>query len=312
MSERKMTLLALRAPFDPEDVKFRPGAAVRDKVMALAYVSSRAVMDRLDDAVGPENWSFRYEPLAIGVDTMRLAKGILTIYGVSKEDIGEASNTSPSKGTVADALKRAAVQWGIGRYLYDHVTGLVTLDGKRISNADLARLRAKLPRPGDRVRDPDDDDEETDETSAPATRTTRLADPPESAPTPPRTDAQRAEIAKRNRDLGKELGLVDKPKGEQIYTKAYCQFLGKTYVEGERPLSTDEEVDDWTAHLTDRIAERDAVVEANRKRLEAQGVDVWTPEDGAPLPAPEKLSFPPKGAKIDNDLRTVGAGGRPN
>ena len=48
----------LAAPFDPSDLEWRAGATNKDKnkALALAYITSRAVMDRLDDVVSPENW----------------------------------------------------------------------------------------------------------------------------------------------------------------------------------------------------------------------------------------------------------------
>src|SRR5690348_2742209 len=112
----------LRKPFDPADVDFRPqlgkNSGPGDKVQAVHYIDARAVADRLDEVVGPGAWSFTYEPLVIERGEVQLAKGALTIYGVTKEDIGDASTFSESKGCVSDALKRAAVLWGIGRYLY--------------------------------------------------------------------------------------------------------------------------------------------------------------------------------------------------
>lgn len=48
-------------------------------------------------------------------------KGRLTVLGVTREDIGEAGegNLGTLKAASSDALKRCAVQFGIGRYLYD-------------------------------------------------------------------------------------------------------------------------------------------------------------------------------------------------
>jgi hypothetical protein len=42
---------------------------------------------------------------------------------ISKEDGGENSDIEPVKGGLSDAFKRAAVSWGIGRYLYGLDTG---------------------------------------------------------------------------------------------------------------------------------------------------------------------------------------------
>jgi len=144
----------LAEPFDPEDVEFRAQSAGKaeeagGRQRVLAYMDARLVQDRLDAVVGPGAWSFRYEPLLIGGGEVQLAKGILTIYGVTKEDIGDASSFSPSKGCVSDALKRAAFMWGIGRYLYDVEKVWVQVEkGGKIPDATLRSLRAKLPRPG--------------------------------------------------------------------------------------------------------------------------------------------------------------------
>ena len=50
--------------FDPFDLEWRPGATTKDgkKAMALAYVTNRAIMQRLDDACGPANWKNELPP----------------------------------------------------------------------------------------------------------------------------------------------------------------------------------------------------------------------------------------------------------
>ncbi len=51
-------------------------------------------------------------------------------------------------GGCSDAFKRAAVWWGLGRYLYDIDAPWVRVDGAcRIEPAELARLKALLPAP---------------------------------------------------------------------------------------------------------------------------------------------------------------------
>ena len=140
----------LREPFNPADVDFRPQGkqSKNGKVQAVCYIDARTVADRLDDVVGPGAWEFTYEPLVTANGQIQIAKGRLAIHGVVKEDVGEASNFDPSKGCVSDALKRAAVLWGIGRYLYGVGGEWVTPDEyQRISAADVQRLRGKLPRP---------------------------------------------------------------------------------------------------------------------------------------------------------------------
>ncbi len=78
-----------------------------------------------------------------------MALGTLTVHGVSKSDVGTASQWEASKGCASDALKRAAVHFGIGRYLYALPQVWVDLDGEgRVPPAFLARLRARLAATG--------------------------------------------------------------------------------------------------------------------------------------------------------------------
>ena len=52
---------------------------------------------------------------------------------VEKQDVSEiADQKNGFKGGVSDALKRAAVKWGIGRYLYEYEPAWVTLDNGRL------------------------------------------------------------------------------------------------------------------------------------------------------------------------------------
>jgi len=111
------TLLA--APFSPNDLEWRPGATNADKTKALAftYLTSRAVMDRLDEVVGPPNWRDDFKP---GPDGGLICGLSLRLDGewITKWDGAENTDIEAIKGGLSDAFKRAAVKWGIGRYLY--------------------------------------------------------------------------------------------------------------------------------------------------------------------------------------------------
>lgn len=107
-------------PFPAADIEWRAGATNQDKTraLAMAYLTSRAVMNRLDDVVGPENWRDEYSAGPQG--GIMCGISIYTENGwVTKYDVGENSDFEPVKGGFADAFKRAAVKWGIGRYLYN-------------------------------------------------------------------------------------------------------------------------------------------------------------------------------------------------
>lgn len=109
-------------------MQWRIEALSRDKKRALVvpYVDARTVLDRLDRVVGPEGWQDAYEVLADGERAVRDERGErrerlvevkcrLTVLGVTKEDVGEGDSL---KAAFSDALKRAAVKFGVGRYLY--------------------------------------------------------------------------------------------------------------------------------------------------------------------------------------------------
>lgn len=122
-------LSALSAPFDPKDVSWRLQSAGKGDhghvwALAVAYLDSRAIQERLDAVCGPAGWSVEYQRQEDGT-----VWAGLTIHGphgpVTKWDgtgpIKESDGISASdaaKGTLSVAFKRSAVVWGIGRYLY--------------------------------------------------------------------------------------------------------------------------------------------------------------------------------------------------
>jgi hypothetical protein len=107
----------LAQPFDPSQVHWRAQAVANGKALALAYIDARDVMDRLDVICGPENWQDRYEETPKGRIICTLSINI-NGYWVNKSDGAGNTDVEGDKGAVSDALKRAAVKWGIARYLY--------------------------------------------------------------------------------------------------------------------------------------------------------------------------------------------------
>ena len=112
---------ALAAPFEPKDVKFKPQMVKNNRCLAMGYIDARLIQDRLDEVLGVENWQDKYEFLPDGSVVCRLR---LKLGGrwITKTDVGSPSEQPDSgdrvKAAVSDALKRAAVKFGVGRYLY--------------------------------------------------------------------------------------------------------------------------------------------------------------------------------------------------
>lgn len=151
-----MNILDLKKPFDPARISWRIGSTNKDKTkgMALAYLDSRDVQDRLDEVCTPANWQCRYQLLGktticeIGI-LLPQGSGELTIHDwVWKADGAGESDIEAEKGALSDAFKRAAVKWGVGRYLYDLDAPWVIIEewgrSYRIAKDEYARLRTTL------------------------------------------------------------------------------------------------------------------------------------------------------------------------
>lgn len=112
---------ALAEPFEAREVKFKPQSVKNNRCLAMAYIDARLIMDRLDDVIGVENWRDEYTILNDG--SVQCHLGIR--FGgewVTKCDVGSPSEQPDGgdrlKAAFSDALKRAAVKFGVGRYLY--------------------------------------------------------------------------------------------------------------------------------------------------------------------------------------------------
>jgi hypothetical protein len=127
----------LREPFAADDIEWRVQSAgvTNGKAWAtvIAYITNRAIQTRLDTVVGAENWRNEFSKAP--------DEGVLcgiSIYDndrwVTKFDGAENTNIEAVKGGLSSAMKRAAVQWGIGRYLYDVETTFVPMKSEKPSN----------------------------------------------------------------------------------------------------------------------------------------------------------------------------------
>lgn len=84
----------------------------------VAYQDARDVQKVLDHVCGPGNWE--NEPSNLN-GKLYMSIRIRTEFGwVSKSDVGVESAVEAVKGEASDALKRAAVAWGIFRDIYEY------------------------------------------------------------------------------------------------------------------------------------------------------------------------------------------------
>ena len=104
----------------------------KPKASCVAYIDARQAMDLLDEVVGVENWQSDYK-----VINGNLYAGIAILINgnwVWKWDCGTESNTEKEKGESSDAFKRAAVKWGVGRFLYSMNIQYVDANEKKTSS----------------------------------------------------------------------------------------------------------------------------------------------------------------------------------
>lgn len=82
------------------------------------FVDARAIQDRFDEVFGIDNWQVSYEKWGEKATKCTISV-FLNERWISKEDGSEESDYSSVKGGFSNSLKRAAVLWGVGRYLYN-------------------------------------------------------------------------------------------------------------------------------------------------------------------------------------------------
>lgn len=114
----------LQLPFPAEDIEWRVQSSgiSNGKAWALImpYVTSRAIQQRLDDVVGADRWGNSLAPIS-QESKMSFIAGIAIKFGsewVTKYDGADETTFENFKGGISNAMKRAGVEWGIGRYLY--------------------------------------------------------------------------------------------------------------------------------------------------------------------------------------------------
>lgn len=120
-------LKQLSAPFDDKDIEWRVmmmGVTGKGRPWAMLapYIDSRAIMNRLDSVVGMHGWTDEYREIQTPNGAGIICRLSLFVKGekISKEDGCDfGRDIEPTKSGISDALKRAAVKFGIGRYLYD-------------------------------------------------------------------------------------------------------------------------------------------------------------------------------------------------
>ncbi|WCB94483.1 Erf-like ssDNA annealing protein [Baekduia alba] len=117
IDDLEQALPHLRRPFSAEAVRWKvqstwPKGPEKKGAVIVAYIDARLVIERLN-AVAAAFWTAKYSPTS-KPDLMMCE---LTVFGTSRIDVGQSSK-GLSKDLISDALKRAAVQFGVGVSVY--------------------------------------------------------------------------------------------------------------------------------------------------------------------------------------------------
>ena len=148
MSNPEEMMNKLRAPFGPDRIEWRVGSCGEKSdgsvwARCLAYIDNRAAMERLDEVYGM-NWSHSEEFKQIGgqavctvtitIESRNEAAGGVALFPyrtVTGSCCVEANgDIDPFKSAASGAMKRAVVNLGIGRYLYDLPEAWAVIDPK--------------------------------------------------------------------------------------------------------------------------------------------------------------------------------------
>jgi hypothetical protein len=120
-TDTKQLSILLTAPFPVDAVHWKPLSVKGNRALAAAYLDARAVMQRLDSVFGVGGWKDAYQLVNGGSVVCTLSAKVEGEW-VEKTDVGSPSEQPDDgdklKAAFSDALKRAAIKLGIGRYLY--------------------------------------------------------------------------------------------------------------------------------------------------------------------------------------------------
>lgn len=116
----------LKEPFAESDIEWRLQSCGKSNgkfwARPLAYITSRAVQERLDEVCGPDGWQTSIEKQGdayLCTLSIRVDHDDLSTEWISRTDGADSTDIEAVKGGISGAIKRSAVLFGVGRYLYN-------------------------------------------------------------------------------------------------------------------------------------------------------------------------------------------------
>ncbi|TET87231.1 MAG: recombinase [Sulfurovum sp.] len=115
----------LSQPFGMNSLEWRVqqvgGTPEKIWIRVLAYITARDIQQRLDEVVGAFSWKNEFTTLPNSIGDGAMCGASIKHDGewITKWNGAENTQIEPIKGGLSSAEKRAWVEWGIGRYLYE-------------------------------------------------------------------------------------------------------------------------------------------------------------------------------------------------
>lgn len=127
-------------PIQPDEIEWRIHSIKDGKQSVVPYITNRCVMERFDHAFGAENWNSEFREIENGF----ICRLSVHIEGkvVYREDGASKTTIEAEKGGISDSMKRAAVQFGLGRGLYKYPRVQIAEGNKFIPNWAYPKLNA--------------------------------------------------------------------------------------------------------------------------------------------------------------------------
>ena len=138
----------LKRPFEADEIEWRVQQTGEKNgkywAMVLAYVTNRAIMDRLDEVFGVGGWKNEFLPTPSMDGVMCGISAKIDGEWVTKYDGAENTQVEAVKGGLSSAMKRTAVQFGIGRYLYHLESTFATVIADRQKGSKSAKTKNNI------------------------------------------------------------------------------------------------------------------------------------------------------------------------
>lgn len=116
LTSEDLTKLKSNFPKDRLGVKVQSLSRDKTKALLVLYLQHTDVQDRLEEIDPSWTAEVLHEQVQNSAWYVRMR---MTLKGVSRENVGEGADP---KSAYSDAIKRCAMLFGVGRYLYDSPT----------------------------------------------------------------------------------------------------------------------------------------------------------------------------------------------